>query len=30
MLRSVMRKSRTAALEHARETVERVKASLAG
>jgi hypothetical protein len=30
MLRSVMRKSRTAAMEHARETVERVKAALAG
>lgn len=30
MLRSVMRKSRAAALEHARETVERVRTSLAG
>jgi hypothetical protein len=29
MLRSVIRKSRAAALEHARETVERVRASLA-
>ncbi len=29
MLRSVVRKSRTAAMEHARETVERVRAALA-